>query len=263
MAQHDNSYKLLFSHPEMVRDLLVGFVQEPWLAELDLSTLEKVSGSYVSDDLRDREDDIIWRLQFKGRWLYLYLLLEFQSSVDPYMAVRVLTYLGLLYQDLIHQKIVSGGQKLPPVLPIVLYNGKPRWRAATEIGQLIETVPVGLGDYAPRMKYLLLDEGAIDEIGPLTLKNLAAAVFRLEKSTSPDAMQQAIEALIDWLSELEESSLQRAFVAWIKRVLLPVRLPGVELPDLGNLLEIKTMLAETVIEWTEQWKQRLYMKDSG
>ena len=140
MAQHDNSYKLLFSHPEMVRDLLVGFVQEPWLAELDLRTLEKVSGSYVSDDLRDREDDIIWRLQFKGRWLYLYLLLEFQSSVDPYMAVRVLTYLGLLYQDLIHQKTVTAGQKLPPVLPIVLYNGKPRWGAATEIGQLIVSV---------------------------------------------------------------------------------------------------------------------------
>ena len=131
MAEHDSSYKLLFSHPEMVRDLLVGFVHEPWLAEMDLNTLEKVSGSYVADDLREREDDIIWRLRFKDRWLYLYILLEFQSSVDTYMAVRVLTYLGLLYQDLIHQKIVSGGQKLPPVLPIVLYNGKPRWRAVS------------------------------------------------------------------------------------------------------------------------------------
>jgi hypothetical protein len=39
MPDHDNSYKLLFSHPEMVRDLLLGFVNEPWLAELDLKTL--------------------------------------------------------------------------------------------------------------------------------------------------------------------------------------------------------------------------------
>ena len=71
MPDHNNSYKLLFSHQEMVRDLLVGFVQEPWLAEIDLSTLEKVNGSYVSDDLRSREDDVIWRVQFKDRWLYL------------------------------------------------------------------------------------------------------------------------------------------------------------------------------------------------
>ncbi len=27
-----------------------------------MKTLEKVSGSYVSDDLRDREDDIVWRV---------------------------------------------------------------------------------------------------------------------------------------------------------------------------------------------------------
>ncbi|HET6629820.1 MAG TPA: transposase, partial [Woeseiaceae bacterium] len=35
MADHDHSYKLLFSHPAMVRDLLQGFVNADWLAELD------------------------------------------------------------------------------------------------------------------------------------------------------------------------------------------------------------------------------------
>jgi predicted transposase YdaD len=64
MTPHDNSYKLLFSYPEMVRDLFSGFIHEPWVAELDFTTLEKVSGSYVADDLRDREDDIIWRVRF-------------------------------------------------------------------------------------------------------------------------------------------------------------------------------------------------------
>lgn len=38
---HDHSYKLLFTHPEMVADLLRGFVREDWVAELDFSTLEK------------------------------------------------------------------------------------------------------------------------------------------------------------------------------------------------------------------------------
>jgi hypothetical protein len=197
-TNHDNSYKLLFSHPEMVRDLLQGFVNEPWLAELDLDSLEKVSGSYVADDLRDREDDIIWRVRFRDRWLYLYLLLEFQSRIDSYMAVRILSYLGLLYQDLIRQQ--SADKKLPPILPIVLYNGKPRWHAATDIHELITSPPGRLADYTPRLKYLLLDEGALDESGPLALKNLAAALFRLEKSASPAGMEQAIGALIEWLN---------------------------------------------------------------
>jgi len=40
------------------------------------------------------------------------------------MAVRILTYLGLLYQDLLQTKKIRPDEKLPPVLPIVLYNGK-------------------------------------------------------------------------------------------------------------------------------------------
>jgi len=68
MNHHDNSYKNIFSHTEMVRDLLLGFVPEHWLAGLDMKTLEKVSGSYVSDDLRDREDDIVWRVQTSFRF---------------------------------------------------------------------------------------------------------------------------------------------------------------------------------------------------
>ena len=114
-TQHDNSYKLLFSHPEMVKDLLIGFVKEAWVEQLDFSTLEKVSGSYVSDELRDREDDIIWRVRWGDDWLYVYLLLEFQSSIDKYMAVRVMSYLGLLYQDLVRQKAFTPNGKLPPV----------------------------------------------------------------------------------------------------------------------------------------------------
>ena len=92
--EHDHAYKLLFSHPQLVADLLRGFVREDWVQQLDLSSLEPVSGHYVSDDLREREDDCIWRVRWGQTWLYVYLLLEFQSGIDPFMAVRIMTYLG-------------------------------------------------------------------------------------------------------------------------------------------------------------------------
>ena len=134
---HDHSYKLLFSHPEMVADLLRGFVLEDWVKDLDFATLERVSGGYVADDLREREDDIVWRVRFGGGWLYVYLLIEFQSSVDHFMAVRVLAYLGLLYQDIIRTGGLTAERLLPPVLPVVLYNGRPRWNAQEEVAERI------------------------------------------------------------------------------------------------------------------------------
>ncbi len=74
---YDHSYRQLFSHPELIRDLLEGFVHEDWIKGLDLNTLEKVNGTYISDDLRRREDDIIWRVRLGGSWVYVYLLTEF------------------------------------------------------------------------------------------------------------------------------------------------------------------------------------------
>jgi hypothetical protein len=38
---HDQSYKLLFSHAELVADLLRGFVCEDWVKTLDFISLEK------------------------------------------------------------------------------------------------------------------------------------------------------------------------------------------------------------------------------
>ena len=252
--RHDTSYKMMFGNAEMIRDLFVGFVNEPWVADIDFSTLERVSGSYVTDDLRDREDDIIWRVNIKGELVYVYILLEFQSSVDKFMAVRMMGYLALLYQDLIHGGKLTGGGNLPPVFPMVLYNGLVKWWAKRDIIELIEQFPGGLIAYAPQMRYFLLEIGAVDESAQFALKNFVAALMRLEKSRDPEAMLTAMSALVEWLKAPERRRLRRAFTVWIKRVLLPGRLPGVTLPKFGTLLEATTMLAESVIEWTQKWK---------
>ena len=103
------------------------------------------------------------------------------------------------------------------------------------------------------MSYLLLDEGAIDETAPLALKNLAAALFHLDKSRTPDTMQAVVGSLMQWLTQPEQDSLRRAFTVYILRVLLPSRAPGVAVPQVANLLELRTMLAETVLDWKKQW----------
>ncbi len=100
---------------------------------MDLETLERVSGSFVSDRFKRRENDVIWRVRFRSQWLYVYLLIEFQSTVDRFMALRLMVYVGLLYQRLIDEKLIRPGGFLPPVLPIVLYNGTRRWSAPLDV----------------------------------------------------------------------------------------------------------------------------------
>jgi hypothetical protein len=256
MADHDPGYKRLFAHREMVADLLAGFIREPWVKEVELDTLERVSGTYVSDDFREREDDIIWRVRWRGRWLYVYLLLESQSGVDRFMAVRILVYVGMLYQDLIRAKQLTPDGLLPPVLPVVLYNGEPDWTAALEVSELIESVPGGLERYRPHIQYLLLEERRYQETELVAMQNLVAALFRLENSRAPEDIADVVAALIEWLKDPAQADLRRAFVGWLRQVLLPRRMPGTEIPELENLQEVRTMLAERVQEWTRQWEQQ-------
>jgi len=253
MAKHDNGYKLLFSHVSMVADALRGFIKEDWVQEVDFETLERVEGSYVSDDLRKRESDMLWRVRWKDRFLYVYILLEFQSTVDRFMAVRAMTYLGLLYQDLIRQKALTPSGKLPPVFLLVLYNGRQRWGAALDVADLIEPVPGGLKAYRPHLRYALLDEAQIPEMELESERNVAAALFRLEKSRDLKELRRQIGRMAAH-PQLDEA-LRKSVHTWLTQVLLPARFPDLSVAEARSLEEVNTMLAERVMEWTREWKK--------
>lgn len=177
------------------------------------------------------------------------------------MAVRIMSYLGLLYQDLIRQNAFAPSGKLPPVLPVVLYNGEQRWTAAQNVADLVEGVPGGLERYCPNLEYLLLDEGAIvnDPEWSDRVRNVAAALFRLEHNRDEQDMLEVLGSLVEWLKASEQTPLRRAFVVWIRRVLLPNRAPDMELPefnDLHELHEVHHMLAERIKQWPERWEEK-------
>ncbi len=140
---------------------------------------------------------MVWRLRCGESWAYIYLIIEFQSSVDHFMALRVMAYLALLYEDLVHSEKLVAGDRLPPVLPIVLYNGRPRWTAAQDIAELLAPTPKGLERYAPSLRYFMIDEGRSAENELAELRNLAAALFRLENSRTPKDVEKVLEALVE------------------------------------------------------------------
>jgi predicted transposase YdaD len=250
---HDRGYKRLFSHPLAVEGLLRGFLPEDWTGRLDFSTLEKVGNSFVSDDLRERHGDLIWRLRFNGEegsWFYLYLLLEFQSTSDPFMAVRLLTYVSLLLEEIIRRQKLKPGDRLPAVLPLVLHNGKRPWRAPRDLASLFVEVPPGLRRYLPRLRYLLLDEGRLDLDRPELAGNPIAALFQLEVSKPSEDFLLLTRKLADLLSREEDPEFRRTLNNWFIS-LVHRTFPGAIISQTMDLLEVP-MLEETVQDWKRQ-----------
>ena len=241
----------------MVRDLLRGFAARDWSAELDLDSLTPLPASYVSHDLRQRHGDLVWRVRFKDdRWLYVVLLLEFQSAVDRSMAVRMLTYTALLYQKLIAEGVLRERSGLPPVLPVVIYNGRRPWTAPVDVAELIASGRgAALARYQPSQRYFLVDEARVS--GPeLPSGNLVSALIVLETNRDQARAPALLGALIDLLRKQDDEELTAAFSEWAAQVLLPRRFRGSVTGPLPRLEEVRAMLAETVQEWTAEWVEQ-------
>jgi hypothetical protein len=245
----DDDYKSIFSHPEMVEDIIIHFAPGPWLDEIDFSTLEPFKSSFVSDfdQPEGRHSDLIWRVRYKDSWLYVYLLFEFQSTINKFMALRMLVYVGLLYQDLIKNKYFDPDGKLPFILPIVLYNGTQRWNAPLSTEALITKPPQGLEALLPRMAYFPIDEGSytVDELE--RLNSLAALVFLLESQTTMEGLRKGLDKVLKWPNDEKRPTLHSAIANLVTRVWRK-KLPNVPMPRDGvnDLKGVFSMLSENI-----------------
>ena len=255
----DSAQKEIFSHKQVVIDFLRDYVRQPWVRSMDFDSLEKVNSSYVHEIEQQRIGDIVWRLKLKdgGGWVYMYLLLELQSSVDRYMALRMMVYVGLLYQDLIKQKNLGTDGLLPPIFPAVIYNGKRPWSAALSLSELITPVPEQMRMWLPNINYFVLDEGRVQ---PLASDNILSSIIQMERAPDTEQLFVALQRANKLLKAPEHQTLRRSLLAWLKRVVLRRVIRNREFSNIHELQELYTMLAETVTQWTRDWKHEGWQK---
>ena len=299
ITPYDAAWKLLFSFPVMPHDLLTGFVPREWVEKLDLSESKDRSGSQVSNGLLQRHQDAVWEVPFRDRTGSVLVALEFQSTVDPTMAVRMLVYTALHYQGRLRRRKLPGKQvtsdkedpsseqvapdnqeappdqdrkdrresphgeapadnppePLPPVLPIVLYHGKPQWTAKEDMAGVCAPPTESLAPYQPEQRYFLLDLRRYPAPLPEG-RNLFAILVRLVQSRCLKEEAVVVDELVEWLhEEAAPENLARAFWTWMGYAHVPAWRRGMDWPVLRDWREAGTMLRESVNEWTTKWRE--------
>jgi hypothetical protein len=246
----------------MIRDLLMGFLDAPWVERLDFTSLEKVPNDFITDKLKNRKSDIIWRIRLKDndQWLYLLILLEFQSQSERFMVVRMGAYGFLLYLDQIESGPLHNKKMLPPLLPIVLYNGVNPWHAPQSFSELLSPIPEKLAPLQPEMHYLLVDVWRMLPEQVAQKDNLVGILIRMERAETPKETLAVLNALIPLLDAPKMASLRGAFAAWMSQVLLPRRIPKKKWLSSTNLLEVKTMLALSEPNWGKAIRKEAHME---
>ena len=249
----DPIYKRLYAFARMVEDLLRSLFGAD--LDADYRTLEKLPAEYVGEALQQRRGDTAWRLRARGAddWLHVLVMLEFQSTTDAAMALRVMEYTTLLYGELLRHGRARPGA-LPPVLPVVLYNGDTPWRPTTEMRDLIARPSPLLAPYQPSQRHFVLDQRRA-QAEDFKLHELTWTVAQLEQSSTADDLARIGRRLTRLLAGAGQEELRRTFAHWLwglRRSLVgsgPAPMP----PEDVNLEDMAMSLEERVAQWRKPY----------
>ncbi|MBB3189430.1 Rpn family recombination-promoting nuclease/putative transposase [Halomonas cerina] len=258
MAHHDTGYKELFSHPEFVQQLIEGFAPAEIARLMDFTTLKNHSGNYITPLFEEKLEDLVWSVEthWQGvtRRVFLYILLEFQSSVDQRMPIRLLHYVACFYDHLLKTRQTTPAKGLPPVLPIVLYNGARRWTARQDVYQLVQPEPPEfLRVYQPHLRYYLIDEARYTDEELAERHTPLSGVFGIENATGDrQALQRAVDRIVAIIqADPNKQRIDEIVTRWLKRHLQRLG-DEINLERLNSVVEDKEMLAENLENWAKK-----------
>ena len=209
---HDGLFRLVFSDPEHAGSELRSVLPRDLAARIDLDRLVLQEGTFVDEVLRHRQTDVLFSTRVSGRDAYLYVLIEHQSSPDPMMAFRMLTYQVRIWERQLAEHPQRGTRPLPIIVPVVIYQGRRQWSAATDVAGLLDIddeLKAVAGELLPRFAYLLDDLTGVDDTAlrmrPLT--SAARMTFVLFANAPDDA--DATRWLVNWVDDLSDIDRRR------------------------------------------------------
>lgn len=162
------------------------------MKELDFDHCELLDKTFISKEYEKRESDVIYKIRLREQTAYIVILIEFQSSSDKFMALRVLHYLASFYIRLTESD--EKFSQLSAVFPIVVYSGQEHWTAATNLADLIENNEL-LGEFALQFQYFKIAENEVPLERLLELGNTVAALFLGEVHHDRALLVQVLEKL--------------------------------------------------------------------
>lgn len=145
--------------------------------------IEKYTSSYISDELRNSESDVVYKLKNEN----VFFLIEHQTKIDYSMPYRILKYeLNVIDSVSIDNKYIGKEYKYSLVIPIVLYTGKEKWDAKLDLISMQYKWSKYSGQELSR--YNILDINEISDSELLEEKSIISKIMLIEKSKTEEEL---------------------------------------------------------------------------
>ncbi len=127
---------------------------------LNWPTLKRLDASFIDEAMRGSEADLLYEVErVSGEdSVWLYLLIEHQSSVESWMRLRLLNYCCRIWEMQLGTKPMP--KTLRPIVPLVFYQGERAWSPSTEFADLFAE-SVRDWPWVPRFTHELIDQSSL------------------------------------------------------------------------------------------------------
>ena len=131
-SPHDRLFRFAFNDPEVARGELAAVLPESLRADLDLQTLTKEPESFIDDDLSAQYCDVLYRVRAIDDEddVYIWILLEHQSTHHPMMPYRLFKYAAKAWFRLEQQIGKEISRSCRSSLPVVLAHDPKGWMSS-------------------------------------------------------------------------------------------------------------------------------------
>lgn len=258
---HDKSYKTLFSNKDIFLNLINDFTEEQWKKEITTDNLTLVNKSFILADYEEVEADIVYQAEIGGQRVIFYVLLEFQSSIDHSMPIRLLMYMIEIWREMLKgiskEEIKRKDFKLPAIVPIVTYNGKDKWNVPVSFKEKIMKYEL-FGDKLLDFEYVLLDVNRYEKEVLLQKESISSAIFLLDQKVEYEEYMNRLAIIVKAFNNLTAEE-KLALKNWLVNT-LSEEIKGVALSILNaNKEEVDKMTANitrTIEEIKEAAKEQ-------
>ena len=117
---HDSFWKANLNDPKKAKKLIETHLSKEIVKHTDFTTLEAKPTEFIQHNLRLIVSDVLYSVKIKGKPAYIYFLWEHMSTAEALMAFRMLLYVA----EIMKWHLAQGNNKLPLVIPCVIYHGK-------------------------------------------------------------------------------------------------------------------------------------------
>lgn len=157
---HDALVRTVLSDVTAATSFLQAHLPPEVSQTLNWATLRLVDASFVDADFRTSEADVLYEVE-QGTGdasLWLYVLVEHQSTPDRWIRLRLLKYCCRIWERQLTAR--PRPRTLRPIVPLVFYQGMRGWTYSTEFADLFADA-VRTQPWVPHFTHGLIDQSAL------------------------------------------------------------------------------------------------------